>query len=110
MTKAKPKSKAKPTMTTDPDPGSKSPPWAMADRSAESDVEGPTVALRCIYPGNLVILGKNTPSGRQYEVSNGQQVQADAADVEYLKSLKRKQSNCCGGVQAPADLKYFEEV
>lgn len=107
MTKRKPK--AKPTMITEPDPGSKSPSWATADRSAESDIEGASVPLRCIYPGRLIILAKKTPSGTRYDVLNGHQVEADAADAEYLLSLKRKQSNCCGG-NSPADLNYFEEV
>lgn len=108
MTKRK--AKAAPKMITEPDPGSQSPPWATADRSAELDVEGASVALRCIYPGRLVILEKNTLSGTRYDVINGHRIEVDAADAEYLLSLKRKQSNCCGGGQAPADLKYFEEV
>lgn len=107
MTKRK--TKAKPKMITEPDPGSTSPPWATGDRSAELDVEGAMVEMRSIYLDHLVIPAKNTPSGRSYEVYNGQQFSADAADVKYLRSLKRKQSNCCGG-NSPADLNYFEEV
>lgn len=108
MTKRK--AKAESEMITNPDPGSQSPPWATGDRSAELDTEGASVVLRSIYPGRLVILAKKTPSGTRYDVINGHQIEIDAADVEYLLSLKRKQSNCCGAGQAPADLNYFEEV
>lgn len=110
MTKRKTVSKTKPKMITEPDPGSQPPVWAMADRSGELDIEGASVALRCIYPGRLVILAEKTPSGTRYDVLNGHRIEVDAADAEYLLSLTRKQSNCCGGGQAPADLNYFEEV
>lgn len=74
------------------------------------DLEAYGPALRCNFHTRVYVPAERTPSGQAYDFQPGE-VKDDVLneDMEYLLSLVRNQSACCGSTPGPA-LHYFELV
>jgi hypothetical protein len=65
--------------------------------------------LKNVYHTRLIIPVEKTVSGMSYSFEVGEVKSILIEDKEYLLSLSKHQSSCCGGVLAK-NLFYFEEV